>query len=1463
IDIGDWRIGNERKTITRITKTDSQGIFKIENLPDVGTIRLDYGGSRQPLLFFSREIPEDYPEIDKVVMYKVPIFTGKVIDAQTEKPITKFRLTSGIKSSNFNNDGAVRWSTHYKDTITSEEGKFSYRWSGFAISYPFDGQCELKIEADGYLYETAPPITLGQQYEPAVIRMTKGEPFSGTITDSENKPIPGAEVGWIGPDSKAFINNGKFDQRGLVEQTQVIVKTDINGQFELPPSRNEGLIVVVHENKGYASISSEDFENGSKIQLNPWAKIEGTIISSDETRKEYTVLINTAISDEELSAQKIYWMFDGTSYSQKDFVINYVPPVPVYICQYIDSERMKREYLEPQPGQTYKVELSDEPAIISGRIIEPDSLEGKELPKMNDIEINSDNEPTDNSMNLICFWDFEQRPSRNMITQLSKRIQELEEKGILVLTINTSDTEQKVLDDWLKEQNINLKVGKITADIEKTKFNWGVKSLPWLILTDKNHIVIAEGFNLEDLNEKISSINKENNKASDVMASFQKQLAMIRGTTSNPDTTSKISDNGPKAVIKGKYISKHNDLDLGNQEIFVITTYPERSQRKINTLEDGSFIIPDIPANAYGYLSIRIMNGFYPIVTFPDKYSFFSKNESSIYFDNIPAGTYESIEYDFLKLGHVSGQVTDCNDKPLKGLWIRTQLGSRIWKTDDYGEFFIEAMPNEDLILNVTRDGYSGKLFSGNKFRIKEGEEIVKNVKLSEEMSIKIEEIIAEENRIFDTELTGKVVTKDGKPVSGAKVFLGNTYITMDYSSDNMSGKRAKPTWEQGYFWAANVESRPDGSFKFNKLIPGKSDIWAEHPELGWGYLRNVSTDSKDVKLVLEPQPEKIKYTGKVVDSENKPSANAKIYLFIDQGKTLVEQTQSKADGSFEFEFKPPWTNFRYFVLLCISEDQQPAWTSLPYCSIEDIQIKLKSTSRILGKVVDSKGKGIANAVVQYYCADDPDYGMIMFSNKIESVVPTTKTDNQGNYVMENVPLGSTVSFEAKHPTHVSDCVWYIPVIGKEVKGDNIEMDDGAIIEGTVRYANTNEPAKNVRVIARTLGTTYRQVITDNDDKYIIEGLDRLSTSDKSVILAESMESPPEWEGQTYLKRDIRDGLHLTNVDVLLQNSFLSQKQNWLARRGKIVDGPKMIVLDNCFSPTSGKTKYEDTLTMFNSNGKEQWQCSSLNISQSTGPNKSIVYNPVDKSIWCAERVGDRLIKMDLNGNILLELEDIKPNSLAVDPKTGNVWVLTIDGLVYGDKLLIFDLSGKKIKELYHNAFNITYSKKEDCFWIVGQEIIKLNRNGEDLMYWPGKFSFISVSVSINENDGSAWIVERGHPQAPPLGSQPSQDCIWIIEPNGDVRKKIKIELPMNAIVDSQRSVVWVTTYNGVFKMSLDGEILESIPVKGFDLCIEPETGYVWVTSNDGIYRLDSDGKLVWSKETAGGSQKWLCAIPN
>jgi translation elongation factor EF-1beta len=96
-----------------------------------------------------------------------------------------------------------------------------------------------------------------------------------------------------------------------------------------------------------------------------------------------------------------------------------------------------------------------------------------------------------------------QRPSRNCITRLAKRAEQLTQKGIVVAAIQFSKIDQNALNEWIKKYNIPFPVGVVQGDAEKAHFNWGVKSLPWLILTDSKHVVRAEGFGLDELEEKI------------------------------------------------------------------------------------------------------------------------------------------------------------------------------------------------------------------------------------------------------------------------------------------------------------------------------------------------------------------------------------------------------------------------------------------------------------------------------------------------------------------------------------------------------------------------------------------------------------------------------------------------------------------------------------------------------------------------------------------------------------------------------------------------------------------------------------------------------------------------------------------------------------------------------------------------------------------------------------------------
>ena len=88
----------------------------------------------------------------------------------------------------------------------------------------------------------------------------------------------------------------------------------------------------------------------------------------------------------------------------------------------------------------------------------------------------------------------------------AKQAEQLKVKGVTIVAVQTSEVEQPKLDKLVKDNNIPFPVGMIQDDKEKAHFTWGVKALPWLILADKKHIIQAEGFGLNELDEKITAL---------------------------------------------------------------------------------------------------------------------------------------------------------------------------------------------------------------------------------------------------------------------------------------------------------------------------------------------------------------------------------------------------------------------------------------------------------------------------------------------------------------------------------------------------------------------------------------------------------------------------------------------------------------------------------------------------------------------------------------------------------------------------------------------------------------------------------------------------------------------------------------------------------------------------------------------------------------------------------------------
>jgi hypothetical protein len=136
-------------------------------------------------------------------------------------------------------------------------------------------------------------------------------------------------------------------------------------------------------------------------------------------------------------------------------------------------------------------------------IVKPGSLVGKPLPNLKDLNIPGEQTDTNARPVLICFFDMQQRPSRRCILQLAQQVDGLQSQGIRVLAVQSTKLDNNLLKAWITENQISFPVGTLRSSEEEIRFAWGVKSLPWMILTNDKHVVRAEGFGMDELDTKL------------------------------------------------------------------------------------------------------------------------------------------------------------------------------------------------------------------------------------------------------------------------------------------------------------------------------------------------------------------------------------------------------------------------------------------------------------------------------------------------------------------------------------------------------------------------------------------------------------------------------------------------------------------------------------------------------------------------------------------------------------------------------------------------------------------------------------------------------------------------------------------------------------------------------------------------------------------------------------------------
>jgi protocatechuate 3,4-dioxygenase beta subunit len=434
-----------------------------------------------------------------IVLTAPAVFKGKVLDTDQKPVIGAQVLVLAMLNSL---EERPIYFINYRPldilvTTTDEQGTFEFK------NIPQGVMAEFLVKKTGF-----GTVCTSQSQTTRSLRYSAGQTdieitlppemiIKGSVTDPGNNPIKNASVN----------ARANYDRWGSTITQDPMPVTDKEGMFEvnaLPAGFNYSLYVSADGyGTAHSRLQSQKQEDrildAGKITL-PVAdlQITGTVVDID----------GNPVADTRLNIYEIGQPENCQAVSEKEgkFVFEKVCEGMVHIsasCR--DGSVSKVAYVETEAGAT-----DINVVVMEGRVqtvFAPKalpSLKGKEIPDMPAFTVKPD--LGDSGRLLMCFFDINQRPSRHCVKELRTISETLTEKGVSIVLIQATGLEEQALKQWAMENNITQMTAMVGEDEEKTLENWGVKGLPWLILTDNEHVVTAEGFSINKLNDMLEKV---------------------------------------------------------------------------------------------------------------------------------------------------------------------------------------------------------------------------------------------------------------------------------------------------------------------------------------------------------------------------------------------------------------------------------------------------------------------------------------------------------------------------------------------------------------------------------------------------------------------------------------------------------------------------------------------------------------------------------------------------------------------------------------------------------------------------------------------------------------------------------------------------------------------------------------------------------------------------------------------
>jgi protocatechuate 3,4-dioxygenase beta subunit len=378
----------------------------------------------------------------------------------------------------------------YQETTSDSQGKFEIIWDPRS----WGSQPTVHYLVARYKQRNlAAAVEINEDTKTVDVKLKPGVVFTGRIVDPNGKGIADGSI-------TVMLRASNWGSGIEYRET----KTDAQGKFEvnaIPPEHRYNLTAMA---EGYgqkqvdvqADDAVDNHLNAGQLELAVAnLSVSGVVVDANDKPVEGArVSCNGGDGQPERDAQ---------TNAEGKFTLDKVCQGRIRINANVSGKTYKYGYVETEAGATdVKIVVSESSSGTRYIPKQPPSLLGKALPDLKQLKIDLPSEDSENKIILVCFWDMQQRPSRHCVTEVAKQAEQLKQEGVTIVAVQASKIDASTLKEWVEKYNIPFPVGTVEGDVEKTNFAWGVRSLPWLILTNRKHVITAEGFALSELDKK-------------------------------------------------------------------------------------------------------------------------------------------------------------------------------------------------------------------------------------------------------------------------------------------------------------------------------------------------------------------------------------------------------------------------------------------------------------------------------------------------------------------------------------------------------------------------------------------------------------------------------------------------------------------------------------------------------------------------------------------------------------------------------------------------------------------------------------------------------------------------------------------------------------------------------------------------------------------------------------------------